>query len=381
MDTNSSQKVIARSPGRINLIGEHIDYHGGFVLPAATHFETTFTLQKKVSSLPKATIKAEASGEEFTFSLDGEDAIYEGWKTYVFGVVRELQKLGGHIEGFTATFSGNVPIGAGMSSSASLTCSLAIGLNELFELGFDRIQLIQAAQMAEHHYVGIKCGIMDQFASVMGRKFQSVLIDCDTLEYSYHPIQLNEYSILLLNSNVTHELATSAYNDRRMQSEEGLTHIQKRYPEIQYLAHATMEMLESVKEDITPMIYRRCRHVITEQERVKEAVIQLARQDIPALGKLLYEAHDSLSKDYEVCCVETDFLVEQAKRNPEVLGARQMGGGFGGCVLHLIKAAAIQEYVMELNQVYEATFGKATTPYEIEIGDGASVERVMDRRV
>ena len=364
--------IRSQSPGRINIIGEHTDYNDGFVLPAAIDKKVAFTLKKNGTS---AEVKFTASdlNESHTFNLTHFQPLAKGWQNYVMGVVDEMQKLGGKIEGFEGAFSSNVPIGSGMSSSAALECSLAFGLNELFELGFDKWQLIKASQMAEHHFVGMKCGIMDQFASVMGKKDHAMLLDCRSLEYRYIPFDLQEYQLLLLNTNVSHTLTDSEYNTRREECEQGVEIIQKNQPEVQSLRDVSYESLLELKAEMPGHIFKRCRHIITENERVLNAEKALHTQSFQLLGKLLYASHDSLKNDYEVSCPELDFLVNQTQAKAYVLGSRMMGGGFGGCTINIIDKQHTSHFIEFIAGKYREQFGIDLTPYMVSIGDGAKL--------
>ena len=369
------QKITAYSRGRINIIGEHTDYNKGFVLPAAIDKKTVVTISKNGTD-SICNITAENKNESHQFDLKKYKPIKSGWQNYVMGVVHELEKLGGQLKGFDAQFSGDVPIGSGMSSSAALECSFAFALNELFELRFDKMQLIKAAQMAEHNFVGIKCGIMDQFASMMGKKNQVILLDCRSLEYQYFPLELGNYQLLLLNTNVSHTLADSAYNERRAQCEEGIQVLKKQFDEINSLRDVTKEMLEERKSSMSPVVYNRCKHVVGENQRVLAATNAMQHGQLEELGELIYASHHSLQNDYEVSCKELDFLVEETKDKPFILGSRMMGGGFGGCTINLIEKQFVQEYIDWVATKYFDTFKIDLTPYEVSIEDGAGISSV-----
>ncbi len=368
----SKTKVSVSAPGRINIIGEHTDYNNGFVLPAA--IDKKIKLHIEVHSNPnQAWVEALDLGENFTFDIRSFRPLVSGWQNYVMGVVSELQKLGAQIPGFIARFKGEIPIGSGLSSSAALECSFASGLNDLFSLGFNKSQLIEAAQMAEHNFVGIKCGIMDQFASVMGRKDQVILLDCQTLQHRYFPLVLEDHTLLLLNSNVTHELASSEYNTRRSECEEGVSIIQKRRKEVKSLRDVDISMLNSAKADLPSIIYQRCHHVVTENARVIEATHALEKGDYTNLGALMYGSHTSLSRDYAVSCPELDFLVDTTRELPYVLGSRMMGGGFGGCTINLLEEAELDGFLALIATKYRKEFDKDLTPIHVKIDDGVLV--------
>jgi galactokinase len=288
------------------------------------------------------------------------------------GVVHELQQLGAEIPGFDATFEGDIPLGGGMSSSAALECSFAYALNVVFNLGFNKNQLIHASQMAEHHFAGVKCGIMDQFASMMGKKDHVLLLDCRNLEYKYFPMNLGRYELLLLNTNVSHSLASSEYNTRRKECEEGVATIRQSFPAVKNLRDVSLEQLNKCKDKLHEKIHRRCHHVISENQRVLNATKALSEGNLRLLGELIYQSHQSLQHDYEVSCKELDFLVDFSKGKDYILGSRMMGGGFGGCTLNIIESGKTALFIEEAIQAYSAVFGKKPTPYSITIEDGTS---------
>jgi len=362
--------ITAISPGRINIIGEHTDYNNGFVLPAAIDKKTTFQLKKNNTDTTVNVIAANLN-ERFSFDLKAFQPLSEGWQNYIMGVVHELQQIGADIKGFDSKFEGDVPIGSGMSSSASLECSLAYGLNELFELGLDKWQLIKASQKAEHNFVGTKCGIMDQFASMMGKKNHVMLLDCQSLEFNYYPLDLGDYQLLLLNTNVEHSLATSQYNLRRATCEEGVALLQKKLPAIHSLRDVSSEDFFKYKELLPEKTVKRCRHVILENERVLAATKALQNKDFGELGKLVYQSHFSLSKDYEVSCPELDYLVQLTMDKDYILGSRMMGGGFGGCTISIIEKKRVDFFIELAARVYKEQFNLELSPYTVSIEDGS----------
>lgn len=366
------KSITVQSSGRINIIGEHTDYNNGFVLPAAIDKKTIFEIRKN-DSKSNCSVFAKNVSEHLEFDLTDFQPLANGWQNYVLGVVAELQKTGAKLSGFDCEFGGDVPIGSGMSSSASLECSLAFGLNELFELGLSKWELIKIAQNSEHNFVGIKCGIMDQFASVMGKKNQVMLLDCQSLEFEYYPFDLGDYQLLLLNTNVSHTLASSEYNTRRAECEEGVSNLQKHFPQVNSLRDATMEMLTQVKNEMREVVFRRCRHIILENQRVLDATKALLNKDFKKLGKLMYQSHNSLQYDYEVSCDELDFLTQFTEKRPYVLGSRMMGGGFGGCTINIIKKDKVQTFLNAVSGIYFNRFSKYLTSYEVKIDDGAKV--------
>ncbi len=350
-----SETIIAEASGRINIIGEHTDYNDGFVLPASIDKRMTVKI-KRNGTASQASIMAANLGESFAFDLQNYSPTQNGWYNYVMGVVNELQKLGGSITGFNAEFNGTVPIGSGMSSSASLECAFALALNELFDLGFDKWQLIKASQMAEHNFVGIKCGIMDQFASVMGKKDQVMLLDCGSLEFQYFPLELDKYQLLLLNTNVSHSLASSEYNTRRAECEEGVELLKKKHPFITNLRDISLEQITGNIDKMPGHIFRRCHHVVSENQRVLDATQALLNKNYKDLGKLMYQSHLSLQNDYKVSCTELDFLVKQTLDKDYIIGARMMGGGFGGCTINIVEKNKVNEFWSKFRQAIEPIF-------------------------
>ena len=367
-----NKTISVQSPGRINIIGEHTDYNDGFVLPAAIDKKTVFQLRKN-GTRDSVQVVASNLKEKFSFQLSAFQALENGWQNYIMGVVHELQQLGAKLTGFDCEFEGNVPIGSGMSSSASLECSLAYGLNALFDLGLDKWQLIKACQMAEHHFVGIQCGIMDQFASMMGKANQLMLLDCRSLEYEYYPLDLGQYELLLLNTNVTHSLADSQYNRRRADCEAGVALLQKNYPNIKNLRDVSLDELTAVEDTVPERIFRRCHHVVSENWRVQQATYALIKGQHSQLGQLLYQSHFSLQNDYEVSCPELDFLVKKSLQKDYILGSRMMGGGFGGCTINIIAQKLKPQYVEEISLVYHKCFGIDLEAYSVSIEDGAKL--------
>lgn len=376
MDTNkgnsSREAVVARAPGRINIIGEHTDYNDGFVLPAAIDKEMKVQMRRN-GTQSQVNITATDLKETFSFDLSNFHPVKAGWPNYVMGVVSELQKLGADIAGFDAAFASNVPVGGGVSSSAALECSFAVALNELFALGFDNWQLIKASQMAEHHFVGIKCGIMDQFASMMGKKEQVMLLDCRSLEFQYFPLELGNFQLLLLNTNVSHTLASSEYNMRRAECEEGVAFLKKQHPGIRNLRDITPEQIAEAKNNMPEHIFRRCHHVVSENQRVLDATKALMEGNHPALGHLMYQSHFSLQNDYAVSCPELDFLVNLTMQKDYILGSRMMGGGFGGCTINIIEKGRVAEFVDQVSGEYRNHFGVDMTPIEVSVGNGAMI--------
>ncbi|MEL6832997.1 MAG: galactokinase [Bacteroidota bacterium] len=366
------RKVKVQAPGRINLIGEHTDYNGGLVLPAATDKVFQFEITRN-DSVDQVQVVARDIPDTFSFSLSVASAEVEGWPRYIYGVCRLLLEQGATLSGFDASFSSSIPIGAGMSSSAALACGFAQGLNELFELGLDRWEIIEIAQKTEHQYVGLQCGIMDQFASMMGKEGQVVQLNCGDRSFEYVPIVTGDYRLLLLNTGVSHNLAESAYNQRKEECTRGLTLLQKHIPNAKTLGDLASTQVQAFAADLPEAVYQRCWHVTTENERVKAAVEAIQQHDLERLGELLFASHNSLRDDYAVSCRELDFLVEQAEIHPGVIGARMMGGGFGGCTINLVHKDQLDRFTNQVTGAYHKQFGIDLHAYPVHISDGAKM--------
>jgi galactokinase len=367
---NTPQKIVL-SPGRINIIGEHVDYNDGYVLPAAIDKVICFAFEKTNSKTSK--IVAIDLDESFEINIDNpltlNDAI---WTNYFRGVLQQLKNKGIAIEGFNCVFSSNIPVGSGLSSSAALECGFLYGLNELFHLNIKLVDIALMGQSAEH-WVGINCGIMDQFASVMGKENQVIKIDCRTLEYEYHKADFSGYSLLLFDSNVKHSLFSSAYNQRRQECEEGLAILTAHFPEVTSFRDCTEVQILSIKDKMTENVFKRSYFAIKEIKRVTLACEALDRGDILTLGQLMFDTHEGLSKEYEVSCAELDMIVDTLKKEPAVVGSRVMGGGFGGCTINLIKKGEEEAIRTKLAQLYQATFGIELKTYEVTISNGTSI--------
>jgi galactokinase len=369
---NFNPELTVDSPGRINIIGEHVDYNMGYVLPTAIEKKIIFKFQRNGSD-KICHVYSKGYDTGFELSLDKLEKSKIEWENYILGVLNEISKRTDKLKGFDCTLESHVPIGSGVSSSAALECGLAFGLNEMFDLGLTKMDIVELSQAAEHTYAGTKCGIMDQFASVMSKEGHVILLDCESLDYSYIPIQIKPYRIVLLNTNVSHNLASGEYNVRRAQCEEGVAVLQKKYPEVKSLRNATMAMLNDVRTGLDETVYNRCSYIIQEKIRVLEAVEALKANDLKRIGELLYETHDGLSKMYEVSCPELDFLVAFSKKYDSVLGARMMGGGFGGCTINLVHEDAIEEFVKAASVAYEKEYKLKLTWFEASPSEGTSI--------
>ena len=362
--------VFYTSPGRINLIGEHTDYNGGFVFPGA--IDKGMIAEIKPNGTGKVRAFAIDLNDYAEFGLTEEDAPKASWARYIFGVCREAIKRGGNVKGFDTVFAGDVPLGAGMSSSAALESTYAFALNELFDLGIDKFELAKIGQSTEHNYCGVNCGIMDQFASVFGQKGHLIRLDCRSLEYKYFPFdpEAAGYKLVLLDSVVKHELASSAYNKRRQSCENVVAAIKRNHPEVAFLRDATMEMLNEVKADVSAEDYMRAEYVIEEIQRVLDVCDALEKGDYETVGEKMYGTHHGMSKLYEVSCEELDFLNDIAKECG-VTGSRVMGGGFGGCTINLVKADKYDAFVEKAFAEYTKKFGHEPKLYNVVISDGA----------
>ncbi len=356
------------SPGRVNLIGEHTDYNGGFVLPGAIDKGMLASIK------PNGTDKIRAYSIDLKdyaeFGLEEKDKPSQQWACYIFGVVREIAKRGGRVQGFDTAFSGDVPLGAGLSSSAALESTYAFALNELYNLGIDKFELAKIGQATEHNYCGVKCGIMDQFASLFGKEGHLIRLDCRSLEYQYVPFNPIGYKVVLIDSVVKHELASSAYNKRRESCETVVEAIQKRHPKVELLRDADMKMLAEVKNEVSAEDYMRAEYVIEEIQRLLDACDALEKGDYKTVGQKMYETHHGMSKLYEVSCEELDFLNDTAKACG-VTGSRVMGGGFGGCTINLVPEDKYDAFIENAVSSFTAKFGKSPKIYPVKIGAGA----------
>ena len=352
------------SAGRINLIGEHTDYNGGFVFPGAIDKVIAATLRPNATD--RVNVHALDLGESASFGLEEADAPSQPWARYVFGVCREIIKRGGHVRGFDAVFAGNVPLGAGLSSSAALESVFAFALNDIFNQGsIDPMTLARIGQDTEHHYCGVNCGIMDQFASIFGRQGKLMRLDCRSMEYEYFPFNPDGYRLVLIDSVVKHELVDSPYNKRRQSCERVAATLG-----VDTLRDATMEMLDNARPRISDEDYRRARYVIGEKQRVLEVCDALKRDDYDTVGRMMYLTHDGLRDDYEVSCEEIDFLNDIA-RECGVTGSRIMGGGFGGCTINLVKDELYDRFIQTASRRFNERYGHSPKIYHVVISNGA----------
>lgn len=356
--------ILYASAGRINLIGEHTDYNGGFVFPGA--IDKVIMADIRPNESDKVRVYSIDIDDYAEFGLNEDDAPSQGWARYIFGVCREVLKRGGIVCGFDAVFAGNVPLGAGLSSSAALESCFAFALNDLFnDNSIDKFELAKIGQSTEHNYCGVNCGIMDQFASVFGKKGHLMRLDCRSLEYEYFPFDPHDYTLVLVDSVVKHELKDSPYNKRR----ESCERVARRLG-METLRDADMAMLNAAKSDITAEDYMRAKYVIEEKERVLDVCDALVAGDYERVGRNMYATHKGLSKDYEVSCEELDFLNDVASELG-VTGSRIMGGGFGGCTINLVKKDLHDRFIAEVSERFRKKYGHAPKIYDVIISDGA----------
>ena len=359
------------SPGRINIIGEHIDYNDGFVLPAAINKYICFAISKNDNS--ECTIIAKDLNETYQFNWNEElKPVDKMWVNYILGVLHQLKEKEFVLQGFNMVFSSTIPMGAGLSSSAALECGVGFAMNSMFNLGLSKKELALIGQKSEHTFVGVNCGIMDQFASVFGKKNKVIKLDCNTLEYEYHKADFKNYSLLLLDSNVKHTHLTSGYNVRRQEVEQGLSIIKLYFPEVKTFRNCNEKMVLELREKLGETLFKRCHFVVNEIQRVQDAVIAIENSDFKKLGELMSQTHIGLSKEYEVSCDEIDFLVDSVQNEKSVLGSRMMGGGFGGCSINLVEKGSENKIIEKISTQYKAAFGIDLKSYKVKISKGTS---------
>lgn len=371
-DIFQHEPLIVRSPGRVNLIGEHTDYNNGLVLPAAINKNVFFAIAKNKSN--RIRLHSLDLNDSYETSLDNIKKTEKLWPDYILGVIEQLQLNNYAITaGFDIAFTGDIPQGAGLSSSAALECATAFALSELFNLNIPKLDIALFSQAAENQFVGVNCGLMDQFASVFGKEQHLIKLDCADYSYEYIPFNTTDIKILLLDTQVKHSLASSAYNERRQQCEEGVRLINAHHPEVKSLREATESQLLTYVKPVSQVIYNRCSYIVSEIDRLKQACEDLKKDDFSSFGKRMFETHEGLQHLYEVSCKELDLLVELVKDNPDVLGARMMGGGFGGCTINLVKADKAEEIAKEIVSLYKQKTGIDIPFYIAEINKGTSI--------
>ena len=367
---NAPEKIVL-SPGRINIIGEHVDYNDGYVLPAAIDKIICFAFEK--SNTTTSRIVAIDLNQEFEIDLSKSIQLSSTvWHNYILGVLKQLQDNGFDFSGVNCVFSSNIPVGSGLSSSAALECGFLFGIQSLFNLDISQQNRALMSQKAEH-WVGINCGIMDQFASVHGLENKVIKLDCNTLEFEYHNADFKDYALVLFDSNVKHSLFTSAYNKRREECEEGLAIIKANFPEVKSFRNCTEAQLLTLKDKMDAVVFTRVHYVVKEIARVSKVCEALDAGNIELLGQLLFETHDGLSREYEVSCPELDYLVELALADEAVIGSRLMGGGFGGCTITLIKKGKEEAVKQKFAQLYQEKWNIELKIYDVKIGNGTSL--------
>ena len=356
------------SSGRINLIGEHTDYNGGYVFPGAINFGIMAAIEP--NGLQKVKVFSLDFDEYVEFGLTEEDKPDQQWARYIFGVCRETIKRGGKVGGFNAVFAGDVPLGAGLSSSAALESVFAFAINEINGNNIEKFELARIGQSTEHNYCGVKCGIMDQFASIFGKEGALMRLNCKTGEYKYFPFHPKGYKLVLIDSCVKHELASSAYNKRRQSCENAAAAIRKNHPDVEFLSDAKRLWLDEVRDQIPEEDFLRAEYVIGEVQRVLDVCDALERDDYETVGEMMYQTHFGLSRLYEVSCEELDFLNKLA-RKMDVTGSRVMGGGFGGCTINLVKDELYEPFIAAAKEKFAAKFGHEPKIYDVVVSDGA----------
>lgn len=363
--------LLVRSPGRINLIGEHVDYNDGFVLPGAIDKGLVLALAPAAA----ATGKLMAVDQNRTFEFDPKtiQKAKRAWPNYFLGVLHALTERDLDIPAVNCVFGGDLPIGAGLSSSAALACGFAFALKELFELNLSRRDLVEIGHRCENQFVGVQCGIMDQFANIFGEKNRVLKLDCRTLEYESLTFDFPDVRLLLLDTQVSHDLAVSEYNLRRRQCELGVAEIRRVDAGVHSLRDVSVDALQQVQAHLDPVIFKRCHYVVEEMARVQQACGHLRRAELPEFGRLMFATHAGLRDDYEVSCPQLDFLVEIAENHPDVLGARLMGAGFGGCTLNLVMKEAMSELLPLVQRAYRARFGADLQWHVVRIANGTAV--------
>ena len=363
-----TEPSIFTSPGRINLIGEHTDYNQGLVLPAAIDKVIVLAISKREDA--QINIFSESYQKLYAGTLENLEPSGILWPDYILGVIVELQKRGCELSGVDIVFDGNIPQGAGLSSSAALECAAAFGINEIFDLKLSSLEIAKIGQAAENNFVGVQCGLMDQFASVFGKSDHLIKLDCESFEFNFIPFNAKNYKVVLFDTGVKHSLASSAYNERRSQCESGVELVQEHHPDVDSLRRVSQQMLDDYVKGVDPMVYNRCAYVVKEIQLLQDACKDLLKEDLETFGKRMYETHEGLRDEYEVSCEELDYLVDRVKAHPEVIGARMMGGGFGGCTINLIQSESVDRVVEETSNAYKRDMDRELKVYFVSIEDG-----------
>ena len=360
--------LLVKSPGRVNLIGEHTDYNDGFVLPAAVDLGSYFAVApNKINKFRFYSFNLE---DYYETSVDAFGKSEKKWANYLLGVIAQFSKAGKTVHGFDCVFGGDLPMGAGMSSSASLETGMAFVINKLEQTGFATYEMVKFAQKAEHEYAGVQCGIMDQFAVMYGKKNQVIKLDCRSLDYELFPFEMEDQILILVNTGVKHSLAASEYNKRRQECEAGVSLLQKFDTSVTSLRDVSLDLIRSHKKEFEPVIYRRCVYVVEENLRVERSCEALKHGNFEEFGRLMYTSHEGLKNDYEVSCAELDKLVDLAKSVVGVLGSRMMGGGFGGCTINLVRKNAVAQFEKTIKENYRTPEGHFPEIIKVKIDSG-----------
>ncbi|QJX48780.1 galactokinase [Hymenobacter taeanensis] len=363
--------LLVRAPGRINLIGEHTDYNLGFVLPGAIDRAIYFAIACNHQQEARL-IAYDDQQDTLIIPVSSVTAGEKQWANYLLGVIAQFQQRGILVPGFDCIFGGDIPLGAGLSSSAALCCGFAFALNHLLDSGLDELTLAKMAQSAEHTYAGVRTGLMDQFASLFGKAGHVVRLDCRSLDYDYYPFDTAACNIVLCNSGVKHSLASTEYNTRRRECEQGVDVLKRHYTEVSSLRDVTLAQLDAQLEHLGPVIYKRCKYVVEENHRVEAASQALNESDLTTVGQLMFASHAGLRDEYEVSCCELDVLVEAARHLPGVFGARMMGGGFGGCTINLVTPEHVPAFERGMKEAYQRELGLSLETYHTVLVDGVS---------
>lgn len=378
---NYDPEILVRSPGRVNLIGEHTDYNNGYVLPAAIDKNIVLALSR--NTINEIRCYSVDKDEKFRIPLDAESFEKNplGWPDYFMGVLQQLDKSGYTVQGFDCAFGGDLPIGAGLSSSAALEGGILFGLSRMNHLELDSLDMAKMGQRAENQFVGVNCGIMDQFANIFGRTQHVFKLDCRSLEYEYHPFKADDIYIVLCDTGVRRALASSEYNIRRTQCETGVNIVKKRWPGVSSLRDISLDQIEDMKSDMDTTVYNRCVYVVEENKRVESACADLEKGDMEKFGKRMYESHAGLRDKYEVSCKELDILVDAAAGCQGVLGSRMMGAGFGGCTINLVRDREFSSFSEQIQQVYKDKTGRDAKIYRMQIAGGTSLVQAHGKAV
>jgi galactokinase len=361
-------RIVVRSPGRVNLIGEHTDYNEGFVLPASVDKAMVFVVSSRTDGV--CHVYAADLKDEFSVSISSIERTPMGWPNYLLGVIEEMRTMGFNVPGCDVVFGGDIPIGAGMSSSAAVECGFAFALNQLFDFRISQMDLVKLGQRSENNFVGVNCGIMDQFVNIFGEDKKVLKIDCRSLDYEYFPFERKDLAIVLCETEVKRSLASSEYNVRRRQCETGVRVLQNHRSEIKSLRDVSPEFLNDHRVEMEPIVFQRCAYVVEENGRVLKACEDLQRNDFRSFGEQMYRSHSGLRDGYQVSSPDLDFLVESASLIEGVLGARMMGAGFGGCTINLVEQKSVDAFVEEMKDRYRQRTGKANNVYVTRIESG-----------